>query len=332
MNFRAKFIIVLLLFADFNFVFAQGLTFVTNTYSVGPFPHFVTTADVNGDGKLDLIVANSGTNTLAILTNNGNGLFGSNATYTVGGSPSSVCATDINSDGKLDLICANITAMLPSDYSGALTVLTNDGTGMFGSNATYTVSGAPTSVVAADINNDGKPDLICAIAGNFPSMGTLLVRTNNGAGVFGSNATLNVGNNSYPTCVVAADVNGDGKVDLISANQGANTLTVFTNDGFGNFKLSATLAVGNSPTCVVVADVNGDGKPDLITANFFGGTLTVLTNNGSGVFGSNATIYVNDEPRAVAAADLNNDGKIDLISANWTNNMLMVFTNNGSGV
>ena len=72
---------------------------------------------------------------------------------------------------------------------------------------------------------------------------------------------------SRPICVVAADVNGDGKLDLISANYGANTLTVLTNNGSGGFGSNATLSVGSGPTCVVAADVDGDGKLDLISAN-----------------------------------------------------------------
>ena len=94
---------------------------------------------------------------------------------------------------------------------------------------------------------------------------------------------------------MAADVNGDGKLDLISANVNDNTLTVLTNNGSGVFGSNATLTVGSYPNCVVAADVNGDGKSDLISANSGGGTgntLTVLTNNGSGIFGSNATLNV----------------------------------------
>ena len=146
---------------------------------------------------------------------------------------------------------------------------------------------------------------------------------------------------SYPESVIAADVNGDGHVDLISANYGANTLTVLTNNGYGVFGFNATLNVGSAPYCVIAADVNGDGHVDLISANADAYTLTVLTNNGYGVFGSNATLNVGS-PISVCAADVNGDGKVDLISANVNANTLSVlqnvpayngsFSGNGSGL
>ncbi len=232
------------------------------------------------------------------------------------GTVQSVVAADANGDGRLDLIANGL-------------VLTNNGSGGFGSNTTYAVgSSGSTCVVAADVNGDGKLDLITANAGST----TLTVLTNNGSGVFGSNATLDV--NSTPQCVVAADVNGDGKPDLICvSSSGARFMTVFTNNGSGVFGLSSTPANGNARAfSVVAADINGDGKPDLITANFTTDTLTVFTNKGSGVFGSNATYTVGSQPRSVVAVDVNGDGKLDLISANSVSGTLTVLTNNGSGV
>jgi hypothetical protein len=136
---------------------------------------------------------------------------------------------------------------------------------------------------------------------------------------------------SEPNQVVAADVNGDGTPDLISANWNDNTLTVLINNGTGGFGSKATYSVGSTPSSVVTADVNGDGRVDLISANYKDNTLTVLTNNGSGGFGSNATYSVGSEPNQVVAADVNDDGKVDLISANWNDNTLTVLINNGTG-
>ncbi len=120
-------------------------------------------------------------------------------------------------------------------------------------------------------------------------------------------------------------------MDLISANQAANTLTVLTNNRSGGFALSSSPGVGNGPTSVTAADVSGDGWVDLISANQAASTLTVLTNNRSGGFALSSSPGVGNGPNSVAAADLNGDGKADLISANFGHFTLTVLTNNGSG-
>ena len=292
-------------------------------------PVSVAAADVNGDGKLDLICANYSDDTLTVLTNNGSGSFGSNATLNVIGSPVSVVVADVNGDGKPDLVSVSGS---PPVFAGILTVFTNNGGGVFGINATLNVGSHPSSVAVADVNGDGKPDLISA---NFLD-NTLTVLTNNGRGIFSSNATLNVGNG--PISVIAADVNGNSKLELVCANFGDNTLTVLTNNGSGSFGSNATLNVGSNPYCVIAANIVGNGALALITANGSDGTLTVLTNNGWGVFGSNATLNVGYEPNSVVAADVNGDGKLDLISANhgsypsqFLDHTLTVLTNDGSG-
>jgi hypothetical protein len=283
----------------------------------------VVAVDVNGGGKLDLICANTYASTLTVFTNNGGGIFGSNATITVGQYPFSVVVADVNGDGKPDLICAN-------ELDNTLTVVTNNGLGGFGFSATLPLPAGshPYYVTAANINGDGKPALIAS--DTFAATGALTLFTNNGSGVFGSNATLTVG--SEPNEVAVADVNGDGSLDLISANFGSDTLTVLTNNGHGAFGLNATLGVGSGPVSVVATNINGGGLPDLICANTDDNTLTVLTNNGYGIFGSNATVSVGYKPQSIVAADLTGDGKPDLISANTDASSLTVLTNNGSGV
>ena len=278
-----------------NGVHGQGLTFTTNTVTVGPSPVCVVAADVNGDGRPDLISANVNGGSLTILTNDGNGGFAFSATLSENwpGGSVTVAAADVNGDGKLDLVCAN------EELSTAI-VFTNNGHGVFAFNASLTVGTSPFCIIAADVTGDGKPDLITANGVNADgNNNTLTILTNNGQGAFISNAAPVVGVD--PSCVIAADVNGDGSLDLISANSGplgspGNTLTVLTNNGHGTFKLNATLTVGRAPVCVVAADVNGDGSLAMISANAAGNTLTVLTNDGHGVFGSNATLKVGSGP------------------------------------
>ena len=107
--------------------------------------------------------------------------------------------------------------------------------------------------------------------------------------------------------VAAADVNGDGSLDLICANYSNNTLTVLTNNGSGVFVTNGTYHVGKGPTYVTAADLRGSGMVDMVCANYGGGggtTLSILTNNGNDVFGSNATVTVGLGPSCVFALSL----------------------------
>src|ERR1017187_4122519 len=284
---------------------------------VGSGPNSVAAADVNGDGKMDLISANYYGNSLSVLTNSGSGGFVLSGTYSVGTYPNVIVTADVNGDGKVDLIC-------PNSGSSTLSVLTNNGSGGFVLSGTYPVGAGPLSVVEMDVNGDGKMELICANG----SGNTLSVLTNNGSGKLVLAGTYPVGNGPY--FVAAADVSGDGKVDLITANWaggGGNTLTVLTNNGSGGFVLASTLIVGSGPRCVATADVNGDGKVDLISANIYGNSLSVLTNNGSGGFVLATNLSGFNVANWVTAADVNGDGRVDLISANGGNLTLSVLTN-----
>jgi hypothetical protein len=330
-------IIVSTLASGINVALGQGLAFAGTTLPVGNYPTSVTTADVNNDGKVDLICANMNDSTLSVFTNDGSGGFVSNMTINVSvivtnavgrpgyvyfSRPTCVIAADLYGNGKLDLISAM--------YGGrGCVVCSNDGSGGFVTYGVVSVltSGFSSCVAAADITGDGNLDLIVESDYRPPA---LEVFTNNGIGGFSHNTILNV--SGFPThWVAAADLNGDGAVDLISANHFDNTLTVLTNNGSGVFGSGATYNVGASPECVAAADLIGNGKMDLVSANSYDNTVTVLTNNGSGGFVSNATYTVGAEPFFVTTADLNGDGKLDLISANAGTNTLTVLTNDGSG-
>jgi hypothetical protein len=295
-----------------------GTFLLTSSPGVGSGPYGVTAADVNGDGKLDLISVNNFANTLSVLTNDGSGGFVLASSPAVGNSPYSVVAADVNGDGKVDLISVN-------NAVSTLSVLTNNGSGGFVLASSPAAGANPQWVTAADVNGDGKADLITA---NFGAS-TLSVLTNNGSGGFVLASSPAVG--TTPNFVTAADVSGDGKVDLITANFGANTLSVLTNNGSGGFVLAANLGVGSGPAAVAAADVNGDGKLDLISVNANANSISVLTNNGSGGFSLAGTVAVGSVPESLTVADVNRDGKLDLISANYTGNTLSVLTNNGSG-
>jgi hypothetical protein len=297
-----------------NFDFSTQHAISTNASSV-------TTADVNGDGKIDLISANLQNNTVSVLTNKGNGTFATAATLAVGGDPRQVIAADLNNDSWLDLVTAN-------QSGNSLSVLTNRGNGVFaaafGLGVGVTLK-MPTGVAAADVNGDGWLDLISANSYDQSYEFTLTVLTNNRAGGFTKASSPSVG--AAPCGVAAADINRDGKVDLISANYLHNNLTLLLNAGSGNFTYLASPSVGVGPLMVTATDLTGDGAPDLVSANESDNSLTVLHNDGRGNFYYSETIPVGPLPRWVMAADFNNDSKPDLASANYSGNTASVLTN-----
>lgn len=267
-------------------------------------------ADINGDGYLDLITSDAGfpIGHIFVYTNNGSGSFIFNASYNVGNSPLGLCIADVNNDGKLDIIC-------PNAADKTLSVLTNDGSGGFkiASSPATGSDGKPGSVIAVDIEHDGKPELICVNTG-YPVAGTTLsVLTNGGNGFFKLASTPTIGRT--PSGLVATDCDGDGLEDLICANYLDKNLWVLTNNGSGQFIYMATVTLGFYPFILTAADFNGDGKLDLLCANNTGNTVVTFTNNGSGGFGSNATV-VTSRPYDMVAADINEDGKTDFVCVN----------------
>ncbi|HEX7654251.1 MAG TPA: VCBS repeat-containing protein [Verrucomicrobiae bacterium] len=322
-----------LLFINSSSAFADSIAFSTNSYAAGTGPFSVRIADVNNDGKLDLITANLGTSfkgtTITILTNTGNGAFSFSTTINTTNVAVDVEVGDINGDGLADLlVCGGTT-----NY---ITVLTNNGHGSYAFSTPVITSSIAVSSTLTDLRGLGMLDMICSET-PYPDQATttnyLSIYTNNGSGLFGLNASYMAGLSG--TQIAVADVNGDGKTDLINCNINANTLTVWTNNGSAHFSLQTNYIVGSNPRRVRAVDVNGDGKPDLIEANNnAAGTFLIFTNNGSGIFGLSQTISTSGSTPDVTAADINGDGYIDLIGINNNGGgipMMMVYTNNRTG-
>jgi hypothetical protein len=290
------------------------------TLNTGSHPDSVTAADINGDGYLDLISANTGSGTLSLFTNNGTGGFGFLTSLNTGYYPYTATAVDVNGDGKMDLISSELYTF---------TVFINNGDGSFTSTTYNTPGEYLNSVAVADVNGDGKPDVILANIFDGGS-GGMIVYTNNGSGGFVLSGTYSTSGYASPESVVAVDVNGDGKPDLVSANfgnGGPGALEVFINNGNGTFANPVIYPAGNG-TISVTAFTNVDGNVDLACANRSDNTIVVFTNNGSGVFAPACTnILAGAAPQSVRAADVNGDGKVDLISCNISSNSVSVLFN-----
>ncbi|RZK49593.1 MAG: hypothetical protein EOO59_16340, partial [Hymenobacter sp.] len=182
-------------------------------------PRSLAVADVNGDGQPDVLTANSGTDTAGVLLGTGTGSFGAATPYALGANsrPFAVAVADVNGDGQLDVLTAN-------SGTGTAGVLLGTGTGRFGAVRTYSTgpTSQPLGLAVADVNSDGHPDLLAAT----DSAPTVCLLLGTGTGSFGVATPYSAGPNSYPHGLAVADVNGDGQLDVLTANGGNNTVGV----------------------------------------------------------------------------------------------------------
>jgi hypothetical protein len=175
---------------------------------------------------------------------------------------------DFNGDGALDLAVAN-------GASNNVSVLLNNGQGLFGAAVNYAVGSGPTSVAVGDFNSDGHPDLAVTTS-NTNQTGILL---NQGNGTFQPPINYRVG--EKPAAVAIGDFNGDGTLDLAVANNLSNSLSILLGQGKGNFQTAVTYVVGGLPDSIVVGDYNGDGAPDLAIASSNAGASVLLNLGGT---------------------------------------------------
>jgi hypothetical protein len=298
-------------------------------YTVGSAPVTVVVADFNQDGKLDLAVANGASNNISVLLGNGDGTFQPAMNFSVFESPSFVGVGDFNGDGKPDLVALEQPGFGDCPCTS---VLLGNGDGTFQPALEAPIPfPAWAAIAVGDFNGDGKLDL--AVAGQFGFSSEVGILLGNGDGTFQQGASYSVGTD--PLAVVAADLNGDGKLDLVTANSQGVGVSVLLGNGDGTFQAAVNYPVSGFPYSITAADLNGDRKPDLAVANLLTLTgdlkapISVLFGNGDGTFQPESTYPVGKEPRFVAVGDFNGDHKADLAVADFLSEDVTILLNTG---
>ena len=323
-------------FATVNFFSSSVSVYVQNAGGTGFTPSaqinglgtqatFLAVGDFNLDGNLDLAV-DTGRNAaglLYILLGDGHGNFAAGNPIAAGLGASNMVVGDFNGDNIPDIVLGtgSATALECMIFLG-------NGHGGFSAGTPIAVGIGGAGLAAADLNGDGKLDLVVTTYGSN-NVGVLL-----GDGKGGFTATPGSGFSSGgvdPNTLVLADFNNDGKLDLALANQTGNTVTIFQGDGKGGFTaLGSPIASGKQPTYVIASDLNGDGNLDLVVTNATDRNVSVFLGNGQGAFSAatGSPFAVGVFPQAVAAADFNNDGQPDLVVANSGSGTVNVLLNN----
>jgi hypothetical protein len=224
---------------------------------------------------------------------------------------------DFNGDGQMD-------AAVPGVYMAGVAVLLNNASG--GAVRTWVDAGAwPMAVAAGDLDGDGDADL--AVVERDGS--GVAVYTNNGSGVFARTGFYSTGAGSCPTGVAIADIDKDGKNDLVVTNRAAETVVVLRNTGSG-FAVQQTIPVSWEPNALVAVDVDKDGWMDIAVACASDDTVKVLKNT-AGVLGLAGAFDAGEYPVAVTAGDINGDGYMDLVVADREADKPTVLINNTTG-
>ncbi len=284
-------------------------------YTFGEGTGYAAVGDLDGNGDLDLAIAEGSAAATSILLGAGDGSFGDPTVLDAGVQPTSAVTADLDNDGNLDLAVVNL-------FSSDVSIFLGNGDGSFGDAVSFAAGSFPTSVTAADFDSDGLIDLAISSLG-FGSGSAVRLLRNLGAGFFQTTTSLTVG--GQPQQITSGDLNGDGFTDIVTANQTTEDLSVLLGNGDGTFNPTVGYSAGFSLLGVALADLDLDGNLDALAINSdSNGQLFTFINDGDGVFGNMTTFSVASRPQSVAAADVDGDGDPDVVVVGQTEVALLI--------
>ncbi|MBC8353202.1 MAG: VCBS repeat-containing protein [Planctomycetes bacterium] len=282
-------------------------------------------SDLNNDGHTDLVVINWHLDNVVVLLNRGDGSYLETIEYDLAGAthPTDVLIADLDSDGHADVVSAN-------SRSGDIAVLLGNGNGTLGLAERYWLDGRPTTIRTVDVDHDSTPDLIVA----NDLTGDIRVLHGLGNGEFQAPAIIGL-NGTTPSSLAVGDLNGDGNVEFIVADDYSHELAVVLTHDEGMYHVTEDLNLrhGDNPQAIAAVDFNADGFVDLATANALSDDVTILLGRNDGSFEppTYARLAFGDEPRSIVVGDINNDGVQDLVTGNWGSDNISILYGDANG-
>jgi hypothetical protein len=287
----------------------------------------IAASDFDGDGIMDLVVANRFSSDVSVLLGLGDGTYREQVSYPTGAGPADVAIGDFNGDGHDDLATAN-------QFSGNVSILLGVGDGTFAPQALLPAGFDPRELALGDLNNDGVLDLVVANAASH----NVSVLLGVGDGTFTPADTLAVG--MGPQSLVIGDFDNNGHNDIAVANRTSGDVSILLSDAAGGFLAEQRVDVGDEPTSITAGDFNGDGRTDLAVANALSDDVSILIGQGDGTFQTGEAINIRmalegdiagDFTSTLLAADFNNDGRLDLAVTHSNDPLVAVALGQGDG-
>ena len=290
-------------------------------------PRFVSVADINNDHLMDIVVANSGANTIGIFLSEGNETFTKQQTYPTGprSTPRSIAIDDFNNDNYLDIAVANYGA-------NNIGIFLGNGNGTFTDQKPFSLgSSRPLFITTGHFNNDNRTDILVANYGN--NSVSILLGYNNGT--FQHEVVYFIGYDSIPSSLVVADFNNDNQSDIAIANAGTNNIGILLGFGNGTFATQQTYTTlpKSNPSSIAVADFNHDYQLDIVVANNGTGNVGLLLGYGNGTFRAQTTFPIDSSSylQHITVGHLNQDNDLDLIITDSINDRIHILLGYGNG-